>query len=150
MLHTHEATGSSPVVSTTKKRLLSKDKRRFFERCVPLARNVMCTSRAMFASQVMYASRVKSGAQHITLRQSRKTLLRRKPQHHLRRRRKHHSHCYHWGRFPLTRLSLPNVSIRTVPVDIKLSFWGKRIATPASRVRNDEGGAFCSTPLSVS
>jgi len=24
-----------------------------------------------------------------------------------------------------------------------LSFWGKRIATPASRVRNDEGGAFC-------
>ena len=78
MLHTHEATGSSPVVSTTKKRLLSKVKRRFFAWCVPLARNVMC------------ASRVKSGAHHITLRQSRKTSLRRKPQHHLRRRRKHH------------------------------------------------------------
>ena len=123
MLHTHEATGSSPVVSTTKKRLLSKDKRRFFERCVPLARNVMCTSRAMFASQGMCASRVKSGAHHITLRQNRKTSLRRKPQHHLRRQRKHHCHCVslcHWGRFPLTHLSLPNVSIRTVPVD---TFW---------------------------
>ena len=50
----------------------------------------MCTSRVMFASQVKCASRVKSGAHHITLRQSRKTSLRRKPQHHLRRRRKHH------------------------------------------------------------
>ena len=50
----------------------------------------MRASRVMFASQVMCASRVKSGAHHITLRQSRKTSLRRKPQHHLRRRRKHH------------------------------------------------------------
>ena len=31
----------------------------FFQRCVPLARNVMCTSCVMFASQVMCASRVR-------------------------------------------------------------------------------------------
>ena len=86
----------------------------------------MCASRVMFASQVTCASRVKSGAHHITLRQSRKTSLRRKPQHHLRRQRKHHCNRHvslcHWGRFPLTHLSLPDVSIRTVPVDTSLVF----------------------------
>ena len=37
----------------------------FFQRCVPLARNVMCPSGVMFASQVMCASRVRR-AERIT------------------------------------------------------------------------------------
>ena len=56
----------------------------FFERCVPLSRNVMRTSCVMFASQVMCASRVKCGTHHITLRLCRKTSLCRKAQLHLR------------------------------------------------------------------
>ena len=47
----------------------------FFQRCVPLARNVMCPSGVMFASQVMCASRVRSGTRHTTLRQRRNTSL---------------------------------------------------------------------------
>ena len=45
------------------------------ERCVPLARNEMCPSGVMFASQVMCASRVRSGTRHTTLRQRRNTSL---------------------------------------------------------------------------
>ena len=59
------------------------------ERCVPLARNEMCPSGVMFASQVMCASRVRSGTRHTTLRQRRNTSLWRShnitaatPQHH--------------------------------------------------------------------
>ena len=61
----------------------------FFQRCVPLARNVMCPSGVMFALQVMCASRVRKRAHHITLRQRRNTSLWRShnitaatPQHH--------------------------------------------------------------------
>ena len=50
----------------------------FLERCVPLARNVMCTSCVMFPSEVMCASRVRMRntshhfapqVQYITVRQ---------------------------------------------------------------------------------
>ena len=64
----------------------------FFQRCVPLARNVMCPSGVMFASQVMCASRVRSGTRHTTLRQRRNTSLWQShnitaatPQHHSQR-----------------------------------------------------------------
>ena len=64
MLHTHEATGSSPVVSTNKKTtFVYQDKGGFFERCVPQAERdgVMCPS------DVMCAPRVKATlAEHIT------------------------------------------------------------------------------------
>ena len=51
--------GSNPILSANKKRLLSFDKRRFFERCVPLLRNVM------FASQVMRPSVVTCACGHV-------------------------------------------------------------------------------------
>ena len=68
----------------TKKRLLSADKRRFFERCVPLRKNVMCPAGVMSAlpGDVRFML-VRNTCHHFAA----------KPQyitHHLRRRRKHH------------------------------------------------------------
>ena len=49
--------GSSPSAPAKKKAIREADG--FFQRCVPLARNVMCPWGVMFASQVMCASRVR-------------------------------------------------------------------------------------------
>ena len=88
----------------------------------------MRTSCMMFASQMMCASRVKSGAHHITLRQSRKTSLRRKPQHRLRRRRKHHGSraaSLHQAAAPPSSLtSKASVFIRAKPDFIRFVFKG--------------------------
>ena len=70
------------------KRLLSSDKRRFFDRCVPLARNVMCTPRVMCPADVMCAPRVKRNTSHHCDRRERHhcaagtTSLARKGNHH--------------------------------------------------------------------
>ena len=80
-----------PFLAPAKKRLLSTDKRRFFERCVPLSRNVMFASQVMCTSCVMCAFGALK-AEHITSLCGTSAIHHclQSKLHHLRRRRKHH------------------------------------------------------------